>query len=98
MLLGETVLSGAESSKENSHVSEFKVMKSAAGWYVGTEWISCGSTECKECSFGTQILYGLKGQPIFPNSRETDYFNSKEEAEKALNMFLVSGVLDKQRH
>jgi len=38
MFLGETVLSGAPSHIEDSNVSEFKIMRSAAGWYVGTTY------------------------------------------------------------
>ena len=33
MLPGETILSGAP---KTSNVSDFKVMKSNAGWYIGT--------------------------------------------------------------
>jgi len=36
MLPGETVLSGAESNEENRNVSAFKVMRTPAGWYIGT--------------------------------------------------------------
>lgn len=38
MLPGETVLSGAKSHAEDPNVSPLKVMRSAAGWYVGTTY------------------------------------------------------------
>ena len=76
MIPGETLLSGAA---VELGVSELKVMRSAAGWYVGTTYTDPedGFTE--------------------PNSRETDYFSSRAEAEKALESFAKTGVMEKER-
>jgi hypothetical protein len=49
-------------------ISEFKVMRSAAGWYIGTE--------CLE-------EYGW-----VPNSRESGYFETEEEAQRELEFWL----------
>lgn len=75
MLLGETILSGAPTDG----VSEFKVMQSGAGYYVGTTFF--------DPDINCQV----------PNSRETGYFRTYEEAEKALHTFEVTGVLPGQR-
>lgn len=74
MLKGETILSGV-SVDENT--SEFMVLRSAAGYYVGTMY--------KE-------EYGW-----VPNSRETGYFATKEEAEEALKSFQITNILPNQR-
>ena len=63
MLKGETIRSGADPKG----ASEFKVMMSAAGYYIGTEiW----DEEC-EC--------------FFPNTRESCYYATEEEAQRALD-------------
>lgn len=77
MLPGETVLSGAESNEEDERVSELKVMRSNAGYYIGTTYME---------------EYGE-----VPNTRETGYFRTKEEAIKALSDYKVTGLLTKQR-
>ena len=62
MFPGETIMSGANKGQFNKFgVSELKVMKSAAGFYLGT----------------------TKDVEEFPYSRETGYFPTQEEAEKA---------------
>ena len=78
MLPGETILSGGV---VDHHVSEFQVMGSPGGYYIGTIWTCCG--ECEECK---QEKWMPKGWQE-PNSRETDYFDTREEAEKALEAF-----------
>jgi hypothetical protein len=78
MMPGETVLSGAKSHKEDPHISEFIVLRSAAGWYIGT------------------IQTSDEGW-LEPNTRETDYFDSQEEAQRALEKYKNTGILSKQR-
>jgi hypothetical protein len=41
---GETILSGAPGHDMNPDVSEFQVLRSAAGWYVGTVINEDGAT------------------------------------------------------
>src|SRR5215471_17040787 len=83
MIPGETILSQQKLGYEiNPHTSEFKVLHSGGGYYIGTLFIACGEKNCKECAeyiFGDRIL--IKGQELDHNSRETDYFDTKEEAE-----------------
>lgn len=78
MMPGETILSGATSQREDPRISNFMVLKSGGGYYVGT-------------------LYNNDEGWQEPNSRETDYFDTKEEAERALSLFNETGVLPKQR-
>ena len=87
---GETVLSGAESSKENSHISKLRVMHSSAGYYVGTAYRYCGN--CSKCikEAGTHVW-------TEPNSRESGYFKKREDAEKALTTFNETDELPEQR-
>jgi hypothetical protein len=77
MLAGETVLSGAPSHKEDPLVSEFKVMHSAAGYFIGTTYME---------------EYGE-----VPNTRETGYWQSEDDAEAALYKYQKYGELDKRR-
>jgi hypothetical protein len=51
---------------DRKNYSDLQVLKSAAGWYVGTLYISKSFTE--------------------PGSRDTDYFDSEEVANKALKI------------
>jgi hypothetical protein len=44
MLPGETILSGAPDKDVNPDVSELQVLRSAAGWYVGTVINKDGAT------------------------------------------------------
>ena len=77
MIKGETILSGAP---VQDNISDFKVMRSAAGWYIGTT--------CIDPEFGCE----------FPNSRETGYFATKEEAEAELRTWKTEGFLPHHRH
>lgn len=90
MYSGETVLSGADSSKEDSHISELKVMHSPAGYYIGTEFRYCGN--CSKCikEGGTHVWEE-------PNSRETDYFKTQEDAQAALDKLNKTGDLPEKR-
>lgn len=70
MLPGETVLSGCTTASKE----DFEVLRSAAGWYIGT------------------LDQGM------PNTRETGYFATMEEAAIALEDFKKTGNLRKQRY
>lgn len=67
MFPGETILSGAPIYNETSG---FKVMRSAAGWYIGT-------------GYADPDMGGAE----VPNSRESVYYATAEDAEGALNMW-----------
>jgi hypothetical protein len=56
--------------KEKSGYSDLQVLKSAAGWYVGTTF------------WNTEDVPGVSFME--PGSRDSDYFASKEEAEDFL--------------
>lgn len=92
MIPGETIqsrkLMGMEADK---HTSEFKVMFSNAGHYIGTSHTNCG--ECDDCKES-----GLPKGYESPGSRETEYFKDRKGAEKALEMFQKTGVLPEQRY
>lgn len=87
MIPGETILSGGAVDR---HTSPFKVMQSGGGWYVGTTWGVCDEPECKqeECVEAREGL--LPKNYSEPNSRETDYFETKEGAIAALASFHAS--------
>jgi hypothetical protein len=72
----QVALVDSHSKVKEAHLySELKIMRSNAGWYVGTTFTdSTGFTE--------------------PGSRDTDYFSSKEDAEKALK--LLNTLTDEQ--
>lgn len=74
MMPGETILSGAP---KTSLVSDFKVMKSGGGYYIGTTTSEEGFEE--------------------PYTRETGYFATHEEAKVALDTYMTTGYLPKQR-
>jgi hypothetical protein len=100
MIPGETVLSQGPKAETNPHYSEFKVMRShgGAGYYIGTMYLDCGEPNCKECgdyAFGRERK---KGTELDYNSRETDYFEKREDAEAALEQFKKSGFLDQARY
>ena len=86
MLEGETILSGAPNRKQDSHVSLFKVLFSGGGFFVGTTFTSCDDLDC--CSYP-----GL----VEPNTRETDYFRTSGAAKEALEAFLKTGEMTRQR-
>ncbi len=89
MLRGETILSGG---KVDDHVSEFMVMSSPGGFYIGTVWTACECEECKKYLDGLPLPYSE------PNSRETGYFKTKEEAEKALATYKETDSLPEMRY
>jgi hypothetical protein len=91
---GETILSGAPSHKDDYHVSEFTVMESTAGYYIGTFYTHCDwtKTACKSCEDA-----GLRAGSQEPNSRETDYFDKIEEAKQALATYRLTGTLPRMR-
>lgn len=91
MFPGETILSGAKSHEQDPHISEFKVLRSAAGYYIGTIWTACG--ECAECKKDEWMTKGWSE----PNSRETEYFDTEEEATKALGEYRDSGFMPEAR-
>ena len=88
MFPGETILSGAV---KDEHVSDFTVLRSGAGWYIGTLFIYCGRSECTRCDGVFPEGYQE------PNTRETDYFASEEEAKRALSDYHDSEIMPKQR-
>jgi len=91
-MVGETVLSRKAFGMEiDEHVSDFRVMSTGAGYYIGTVFTYCG--ECDACK-----KEGMPKGVSTPNSRETDYFKTSELAEAALEVFKVTGKLEKQRH
>ena len=96
MFPGETILSQKELGQEvDSHISDFQVMHSGGGWYVGTTYVACGEASCEECSgWGTN---NVKGRELEPNSRETGYFKTEKEAKEALAGFKESGDLEGKR-
>lgn len=97
MFPGETVLT---SKRPNKHFGEFKVMSSqgGAGFYIGTMYLDCGDPNCHDCD---EYAYGrprTEGRELDYNSRETDYFATKEEADKALEDYKKTGYLENQRY
>ena len=96
MIPGETVRS---QQATDPHNGEFKVMHTGGGYYIGTMFIACGEKECGVCSeyaFGGRVL--TKGQELDYNSRETDYFKTRDEAEKALEIYKKTGDLPGERY
>ena len=87
MFEGETILSGAP---VDEHVSEFKVMRSGAGYYIGTMYRYCG--KCDDCikEWGEDVI-------SVPNTRETGYFATHEEAYEALQHMSGTGHLPGKR-
>jgi hypothetical protein len=92
---GETVLSArALGIPDDEHVSEFQVMQSPGNqlFYIGTVRTRCADTACIECERSHLPV----GYPE-PNSRETDYFHNRNEAEMALATYNRCGELYKRR-
>jgi hypothetical protein len=54
MFPGETILTGAKSHEDDPHISEFKVMHTPGGWYVGTTYDGDGYEEA--CSRETDYF------------------------------------------
>lgn len=93
MFPGETVLSARNlGTPDDPHISEFKVMQSPGNrlFYIGTLWTNCG--ECPEC-----VQPWLRKGQQDQGSRETDYFDTMQEADDALAIYKVSGVMPKMR-
>jgi hypothetical protein len=91
VISGETVLSKKATGQEvDVHTSEFKVLSSNAGYYVGTSHVSCG--KCDEC-----LKTGLPEGFEQPGSRETGYFATRKLASQALETYKSTGVLPGQR-
>lgn len=88
MFPGETVMSGAV---KDEHVSEFQVLQSGGGWYIGTIYTYCEFPSCSRCK--GELPAGVQE----PYSRETDYFDTELEAEAALALFQVEGELPRMR-
>ena len=88
MIPGETILSGAKTSK---HVSPFQVL-CANSYYIGTTFTTCDGTDCDE-----QDCKDMGAGMEMPNTRETGYFNTRSEAEKALKAFLLGDMADVRR-
>ena len=101
MFPGETVLSSeGGAAKRDSHLSEFQVMSSAAGWYVGTVWTACAE---ESCSWGCAKDYSwlpaeerVKTQE--PGTRETGYFPNEVAAQNALETYKTTGELPLKRY
>jgi hypothetical protein len=101
MIPGETVLSQGDAGLKDPHNGPFKVMRSQGNlrYYIGTMFISCGVRDCPECgeyNFGGRVHE--KGDELDYNSRETDYFNTHEEAEKALEVYKSAGEMPGRRY
>ena len=90
MLPGETILSGARSHEQDSRISQFKVLRSAAGYFIGTQYTHDGTCCTND---GIHLCTDL----VEPNSRETGYWRTKEDAEEALALFHKHGVMPGQR-
>lgn len=104
MFPGETVLSRkalGEDVDKNPHIGPFKVMTSQGSGlsYIGTMFLSCGVAGCEECDEYNHHGHDQrsKGDEVDYNSRETDYFDTKEEAQAALDKYNSTGWLDKER-
>lgn len=75
----ETLLGGAD-PPDKDHYSEIQVMRSGAGFYLGTLWKPCG--KCEECKKHDYPDWWTE-----PGSRESEYFRTQADAEKALAAF-----------
>jgi len=99
MIPGETITSQQKMGEPaNPHYSEFRVMHTGAGYYIGTMFLACGDKGCKDCAdyeFGDRVL--TKGQELDYNSRETEYFKTSEAAEAALAFYKATGELINER-
>lgn len=84
MIPGETILSGGETS---NHVV-WQVMHTGAGYYVGTVFTHCGVKSCTICG-KEDMPKGFQE----PNSRETGYFKTEKEAQRAFDEYCSSGEM-----
>ena len=99
MFPGETIASQRElGMPEDKHVSEFRVMHSGGGigpvqYYIGTIYTACGDEDCKACR-EDEFQAGFQ----YPNSRETDYFETEQAANDALEKYKKTGWLEGERY
>lgn len=103
MLPGETVLSRKSLGMDldEPHTGPFKVIKSMGSglYYVGTMLLACGNKDCEDCQeYRSDGGVSEKGQEIGYNSRETDYFNTKQEADDALKTYNETQQLPNARY
>lgn len=89
MLKGETILDGAPGNDQDPRVSGLKVLRSGAGWYIGTVYIHDG-TCCPDQGFPCNGM-------VEPYSRETGYFPAEDDAEQALQAFIDLGTMPADR-
>lgn len=101
MFPGETVLSSSETARKNPHIGPFKAIQSQGSglWYIGTMFICCGNQDCSECGKDEYPRPNHeKGIELDFNSRETDYFDTEEQVNAALDAFNKTGEMPKQRY
>ncbi len=96
MFPGETILSQKDLGMPiDKHCGEFKVIRSegSGNYYIGTMMVSCGESDCEDCGYRALP----KGEEVDYNSRETGYWDTKEEAEDALKAFKHTGDMPLRR-
>lgn len=100
MIPGETIQSQkALGIPVDHHMSDFKVLKSANGWFIGTMYLACGEANCTECSeYRFDGSIPTKGYELDHGSRETDYFETEEKAKLALETYQKTGELPNERY
>lgn len=103
MFPGETVLSGGgklSDGQMDTHYSDFQVMKSGAGWYIGTVWTACATETCSsDCAREYNYLpVEQRVRCQEPGTRETDYFETEAEAIAALVAFKETGDMPQMRY
>lgn len=99
MIPGETILSQrALGMKVDPHIGEFKVIRSQGNgyFYVGTMMIACGNPKCDDCVYVLERP-PAKGTEVGHGSRETDYFETEQEAIDALEEYKKTGSLPGMR-
>jgi flavoprotein len=82
------------------HTGPFKVMRSQGSglYYVGTMLLACGDKGCEDCQEYRPGTVLEKGQELDYNSRETDYFKTKQEADDALKTYNETKKLPNARY
>lgn len=100
MIPGETIQSQkALGMPIDPHISDFRVLKSANGWYIGTLYLACGKANCKEClEYRFDGSVPDKGTELDHGSRETDYFDTEDKAKSALETYQKTGELPSERY
>lgn len=91
MFPGETILSDPDPKAHlDPHISELRVLRSGAGYYIGTLWTYC---DCERCQ-NESMPAGMQE----PHTRETDYFGDDlTAANLALATFRDTGVMPRRR-